>query len=425
MEEPDRVDVAIVGAGAAGLMTAITAAREARALPAARAPRIALLDGELRPGKKILVSGGGRCNVTNRTVTPADFHGDRRAVARVLARFGADDAVRFFDGLGVPLKHEPEFDKLFPVSDDARTVLDALLAECARLGCPVRGGFRVRSAVAEEGGFVVASDAGAVRARRLVLATGGRSMPSTGSDGGGYGIARALGHTVGTTVPALVPLVLHPHPFPHLAGISFPAEIVVRAASSGEGRVAARVRGPLLVTHFGISGPAALDVSRHWSTAAAAGAPPSLRLSVFPGEEPADVERAWLDAARSGGARTVGSLLARLPHRIAQRIAGLADVAPDRRIAELTRESRGRLLAAATALPLPVKDTRGFNAAEVTAGGVPLDEVDVRTMESRRRPGLHLVGEILDVDGRLGGFNFQWAWATGFVCGQAVGRLSP
>jgi hypothetical protein len=403
-------DVLVVGAGAAGLMTAITAAREAPSL------RIALLDGSPRPGTKILVSGGGRCNVTNRVVRPSDYHGDRAFVAKVLRRFDERRAVRFFQDLGVPLRHEPEFDKLFPESDDAHTVLAALLGECDRLGCPARAAHRVTAVRRGDDAFAADTTRGEFRARRVVLATGGRSLPRTGSDGSGYDLARSLGHTVTPTVPALVPLVLDPHPLAGLDGIAFPAEIRVLDGD----RVAAKVAGPLLATHFGVSGPAALDVSRHWSVAADAGRRLEVRLSLYPGLEPQDVERAWLEIARTDGRRSIANLLRDLPRRVAERVMEIAGSDPGRRLGDLPRDARSRLLATCTALPLPVKDTRGFNAAEVTAGGVPTAEVDPRTMESLVCAGLHLVGEILDVDGRLGGFNFQWAWATGFVAGQAA-----
>jgi predicted Rossmann fold flavoprotein len=325
--------------------------------------------------------------------------------------------VAFFAELGVELKHEPEFDKLFPVTDDAHTVRDALVGECARLGCAPRLAQRVTAVEpSADGGFVVRTAAGAIRARRVVLATGGRSVPLSGSDGFGYELAKSLGHTVTTTVPALVPLLLEPNPLAGLDGIAFPAEIRVLDGD----RVAARVQGPLLVTHFGVSGPAALDVSRHWAVAAAEGRRLELRLSFAPGREAQDVERAWIDEADRNGGRPVVSLLAGFPRRVLERILATAEVRADQRLGELSRVARGRLLAAFTSMPLPVKDTRGFNAAEVTAGGVPVAEIDPRTMESKVRPGLHLVGEILEVEGRLGGFNFQWAWATGFVCGQAL-----
>ncbi len=405
-----RAVVAVAGGGAAGLMTAITAAREDASL------RVVVLEGQPRPGIKILASGGGRCNVTNRVVTPSDFHGDRSLVARILRRFDENDAAEFFEGLGVPLKHEPEFDKLFPVSDSARTVLDALLAECARLGVAVETGFRVESVSRTERGFDVGSGDRSIACDALVLATGGRSLPKSGSDGAGYGFAETLGHTVGPTAPALVPLVLQPHVFADLAGIAVPAEVSVWS----EGRRVALESGPVLVTHFGLSGPAPMNVSRHFAVGRMASAPPEIRVNFFPGRRPEEVEAAWLDTARGAGTLQVVSLLDGLPARLARRIAELADVAPETRLSELSKNSRRRLLDAATNLRLPVTDTRGWNAAEVTAGGVPLTEVDVRTMESRKCPRLFLVGEILDVDGRIGGFNFQWAWATGFVAGQGI-----
>jgi predicted Rossmann fold flavoprotein len=164
-----------------------------------------------------------------------------------------------------------------------------------------------------------------------------------------------------------------------------------------------------------------MNVSRHFAVGRLAGESPEVRMNVLPGRAPADVEAAWLAAAQASGSRHAESLLAGLPGRLARRVCELAGVASETRLSELSKNSRKRLLDAATDLRLPVADTRGWNAAEVTAGGVPLAEIDVRTMESKRCPRLHLVGEILDVDGRIGGFNFQWAWATGFIAGQALG----
>ncbi|MCE9637159.1 MAG: NAD(P)/FAD-dependent oxidoreductase [Planctomycetes bacterium] len=407
-------DAIVIGAGAAGLMTAIIAGRERPGI------RLALLESQPRCGTKILVSGGGRCNVTNRVVRPTDFNGDRNFVAKALGRFGAERAAAFFEEIGVPLKHEAEFDKLFPVSDDAHTVRDALVGESERVGCGPRTSYRVRSVVREaDGGFVVTTSLGVLRAPRVVLATGGRSIPLSGSDGFGWEIAKSLGHSVTPTVPALVPLVLDPHPLAGLDGIAFPCEIRVTDPAAG-GRLVARVTGPVLVTHFGISGPAALDVSRHWAVAAEAGRQLEFRLSFAPGKEQQAVEAQWLAESLTGGSRPVVSLLAGFPRRIIERLLSASGVKADQRLGELSREARIRLLLAFTSTLLPVKESRGFNFAEVTAGGVPVSEVDARTMESKLCPGLHFVGEILDVEGRLGGFNFQWAWSTGFVCGQAV-----
>jgi len=347
-------------------------------------------------------------------VRPADFHGDRRAVARVLGRFGVAETVAWFREIGVELKREPGFDKLFPVSDRARDVLDALLDAASRAGVTLVAGFRVTGVRRPDGGFVLeAADGRELACRRLVLATGGRSLPKSGSDGTGYGFARALGHSLSEPCPALVALVLDPHPLGGLSGVSFPAaiEVWMRGCKSVE------VRGPVLVTHFGLSGPAALDVSRHWTTGGTP--PPELFLSFFPGRSRGEVERAWLLAAADGG-RSVASLLACLPARVARTVSVRAGLALEHPLARLEREQRMRLVEAATALVLPVGGTRGFKEAEVTAGGVPLAEVDPSRMASRRCPGLYLVGEILDVDGRIGGFNFQWAWSTGFIAGQAT-----
>jgi predicted Rossmann fold flavoprotein len=378
---------------------------------------VVLLDTALRPGAKILVSGGGRCNVTNREITERDFNGGPpHLVRRVLRAFTASDAVAFFRELGVSL-HEEEQGKLFPDTHKARTVLEALLAEAARLGVALRGGMRVGGIERDgAGGFTVAAGSNRLRAWRVVLATGGLSLPKTGSDGGGYALARSLGHTVVPTTPALVPLVLESGGDEALAGISVEVELRLRTA----GARPRSLTGPLLFTHFGVSGPAVLDMSRHLLRARLEGRSPRLFANLFPGEEASSLRALLVAGARTHPRAGLRSALGgRLPAAILERVAveqGLALGAP---LGQLERERRQRLLAALRERELVVRDSRGYNFAEVTAGGVPLGEVDLRTMESRACPGLHLVGEILDVDGRLGGFNFQWAWSTGFVAGQA------
>lgn len=413
-DTPDRSWVAIVGGGAAGMMTAIAAARATPGL------RVDVYEGATRAGIKILASGGGRCNVTNQRVIASDFQGDRRAIARVLRRFDAGRAAAFFEELGVQLKHEPEFDKLFPVTDSARTVVDALLAELERLGIELHLGFRVTGIARDSAGFhLVAEDGRTAAARRLVLATGGKALPKSGSDGAAYAFVRELGHSITVTEPALVPLVLEPHPLDGLSGIAVPVEIAVWR----DGRVEARQVGPMLITHHGVSGPAAMDASRHWSVGQATDRPVTLEVSFRPGAAPDVVEREWVEAARTDGGRSVRSLLADLPGRLAERLCEAAGVDSGTRLGQLGKRARRELLQRVTRLRLPVVRTRGFSHAEVTAGGVPLDEVDLKTMASRRTPDLYLVGELLDVDGRIGGFNFQWAWATGHVAGTAVATV--
>ena len=411
-------DIVVVGAGAAGLATAIFAAR------ADRAARIVCLDGAPRLGAKILVSGGSRCNVTNREVSERDFWGgSARVIRNVLRGFPADRAARFFEDLGVPL-HEEEDGKLFPDTNRARTVLDALLSETRRLGVDLRPAARVVAVGRDhrpDGPFTVTlADGAELQARTLVLATGGRSLPKSGSDGTGYGLARVLGHGLVDTTPALAPLVLNGERHTVLAGRSHPASLTL-AREHGKPTV---LTGALLWTHFGVSGPVALNMSRHWHRARLAGASLDVRLNLLPGETHASID-AWL--VEQGRARTkarVSTVLAtRLPAAVAERWADEADVG-EIPLAQLTRDARLALVDRLVNTRLDVRDSRGYTYAEVTAGGVPLDEIDPRTMESRVCDGLYLVGEILDVDGRLGGFNFQWAWSSAWVAGRALGRAA-
>lgn len=379
-------DIAIIGAGAAGLTAAIFARR------AAAEARIVALDGAPKIGAKILISGGGRCNVTHHVVSADDFNGNRNAIAKVLRTFPVAETVAWFEEMGVTLQRE-ETGKLFPTTDKARTIVDALLRECADV--EIRTRYRVE---AIDRGFVINDE---LEARRVILATGGRSVPKTGSDGRGYALVQSLGHSVTEVFPALVPLLLEEgHWLTSLSGISTDAELSVR---SGTGRVLTRVRGSLLFTHFGLSGPAALDVSRHWIAAKREGEKATLAVNFLPGETFESV-----DKALQGGA----SLRGRLPARLLDGLTPRSLTKPERR--ELARKLVEH--------PLPVEADRGFDYAEVTAGGVPLSEVDLNTMASRKCNGLYLCGEILDVDGRIGGFNFQWAWASGRLAGLGAAR---
>ncbi|MCM2317138.1 MAG: aminoacetone oxidase family FAD-binding enzyme, partial [Thermoanaerobaculia bacterium] len=396
-------DVAVVGAGAAGLMAAIFAARGGASTVA--------LDGASRLGAKILISGGGRCNVTHERVSAEDFNAsNRNLVAKLLRSFDVPDTVAFFRELGVELKRE-ETGKLFPVSDRAATVLDALVGEARRAGTELRTSSRVLAVCPRGAGFVLETGSGSVIARRVVLATGGRSIPKSGSDGAGYELARALGHSVGETFPALVPLLLEGgHWLMALSGIACDVELSLLGA---RGKLLKRVGGSMLLTHFGLSGPAVLDMSRHWIAAKREGEA-TLVASFVPGDDFPSID-GWLVAAgKESPRRTLVALLrANLTERLAESlIREGAEVAPDTPLGRLTREDRRSVAHALTALPLPVTGERGFGFAEVTAGGVPIEEIDLRTMESRVCRGLHLCGEILDVDGRIGGFNFQWAWAS-------------
>jgi predicted Rossmann fold flavoprotein len=410
------MDVIVVGAGAAGLATAIFAARAAPQL------RVCCLDGARHIGAKILVSGGSRCNVTNREVTERDFWGgSSRAVRNVLRAFPAERAAAFFETLGVAL-HEEEDGKLFPDSNRSRTVLDALLAEAARLGVGVEAGRRVTSLRKSDDGFELGIDGGpGLASRAVVIATGGRSLPKTGSDGFGYGLVRGLGHGYVETTPALAPMVLRGDRHVALAGVSHPAALSLRV----NGRIATRLEGPLLWTHFGASGPVVLNVSRHWHRARLDGGEIELLVSVCPGETFESLEAWWLEQERARPRAQVSTVIAtRLPAAIADAWIAAAGIPQDATMAHVNRHARRELVHALVETRLEVVDSRGYTYAEVTAGGIPLDEIDPATMQSRVCPGLYLVGEILDVDGRLGGFNFQWAWSSGWVAGHAIAKAN-
>ncbi|MFN3168922.1 MAG: NAD(P)/FAD-dependent oxidoreductase [Phycisphaeraceae bacterium] len=413
----DQCDLAIIGAGAAGLMAAIFAGRNAPP-----GTKIVLLDGAKKVGAKILIAGGGRCNVTHDVVTTADYFGGAsgNTVKKILKSFGVNQTTAFFNDLGVELKRE-DTGKLFPTTDKARTVLDALLHAVHDAGVELRTGSRVLIVQRDESRrFVIDIDhAHPLTARRVVLATGGQALPDTGSDGFGYVLARRLGHTVTDTWPALVPLNLPPdHWLTELSGVTLDVELTL---SGKTGKTLYKQAGPMLLAHFGVTGPAAMDMSRHLRDYGDQ-APRKLTANLCPGLTFEQLDASILDWTRQYPTRSIGALMKkRLPDRFAEamltKYLGIETGLP---LSRLSREDRKALCHAMTALPLPVVGDRGFKHAEVTAGGVPMSEVRTATMASNVCDGLYLCGEILDVDGRIGGYNFQWAWCTGRLAGLAA-----
>jgi predicted Rossmann fold flavoprotein len=282
----------------------------------------------------------------------------------------------------------------------------------------------VQDVARDDGAFRLATSQGVVTSRSLVLATGGLSLPKTGSDGWGYGIAQRLGHALVPTTPALVPLMIPGDDASaihrDLSGVSLRVRLDVRV----DGKVAARIPGSLLWTHFGISGPATLDASRHWLRARLDGRQVALSASLCPSESFESLEHAWTTSARTRPRTSLQTLVAALlPASAATAVLDRVAIRATQTLAELTREARRTLIQTLLEWPLPISDSRGYNYAEVTAGGVMLPEIDPSSMSSRTCPGLTLVGEILDVDGRIGGFNFQWAWSTARVAGEALAAL--
>lgn len=443
--QTQEVDIAIVGGGAAGLAAAIACAQAVTQQPdmsrevggsTSVAPlRVVVLDGARKLGAKILVSGGGRCNVTHDSATSDDFQGPKNIVRNILRAFDEKQAVAWFESLGVKLKRE-ETGKLFPVSDDAHTVLQALLDRCVQLGVQLLTEHRVSAVERGAGCFLITHSRGVLRARRVVMATGGRSLPKTGSDGQGWGVVRGLGHRVTETYPALVPLVLDGSFFHEkLSGVSHEAEL----STFVESKLVDRRAGSLLWTHLGISGPVAMDASRFWVIAQAQGRAVELRCSFVPGSGFERVEQWLVEASGRHPKRSVQmQLCERWPRRVAEVLceyvgSGVRSASNASgptagqsmgkiELGHLPRETRRELVHVLTGCVLPVVRDRGWNHAEVTAGGVPLNEINPATMESRLVPGLFLIGEMLDCEGRIGGFNFQWAWATGHIAGRACSR---
>jgi len=412
------IDLAVIGGGAAGLTAAIFAGEAS----ADRARRIVVIDSAKALGAKILVAGGGRCNVTHDVVTPADFNGSRNVVRNILAAFDVQATVRWFDSMGVKLKRE-ETGKLFPVTDSARTVVDALLERCHDLNIEILTAAKVQRIgrpTSEQPCFMIHHDRGSTPAQRIVLSTGGRSLPRSGSDGSGWELVKALGHTVTPTHAALAPLTLDARMFhAELSGLSLDVELSTYA----QGKRIDHRSGSLLWTHFGISGPVVMDASRHWIIAKETGGGPEMFCNLLPGESFESVEQWLIELSRSRPKLMVMNALSdRLAQRISACLMARENIEPTTTCGQLPRDARRALTHAVTKLPLPIQNHRGWNYAEVTAGGVPLQEIDFRTMESRKTPSLFLAGEILDCDGRIGGFNFQWAWATGYLAGKNAMR---
>jgi predicted Rossmann fold flavoprotein len=402
-------DIVVIGAGAAGLMAARFAALEAP-----EGVTVHLVESTPDGGRKILISGGGRCNVLPGTFRPERYVTDSspNLLRRMLRAWPLEEQREFFTNeLGLELQLEPETGKLFPVSGKARDVRDALVAAARKAGCQMHFGVRVTAI--EPRWRVHLADGRVLDAARVIVATGGLSVPATGSDGAGLRWVEALGHTVHPTYPALTPLTLSPPVHADLAGVSLP--VTLRAPGA---RPRFETHDGFLFTHRGYSGPSVLDASHLAIRSRTAGAHQGLEVQwTEQGQED------WNERLQSAGGGTVGGVLSdALPNRLAHRLAEDAGVAWDQPLARLPREQRLALVRALTAWPVPWSGDEGYKKAEVTGGGVALSVVDPLTLESRIQPGLHLCGEVLDAFGPIGGHNFLWAWTTGRGAGLGAAR---
>ena len=395
--------IVVVGAGAAGLMAAIAAAQSARP--------VLVVERTNDGGRKILISGGGRCNVLPSELAPERFVTDSAPhVMRGMLRSWplASQRAFFEHDLHVPLALEEETGKLFPVSNRARDVRDALVERARTLGAAFEFNTSLIALEPANHGWIVHTTHGPRPASRVVLATGGLSVPTTGSDGKGLELAASFGHRVNPVYPALTPLTATPAVHASLSGVSLDVRIRARV-----GRKVMQATGGFLFTHRGYSGPSILDISH---------------VAVRNRQAVIRVQWASLDAADweqlfAGSGSLVSNVLAtRVPQRLAFQMMDEAGVPLERRAGELRRAERIGLIERLTSYALPWSGDEGFKKAEVTGGGVALEEVDPRTLESRTHRGLFLCGEMLDAFGPIGGHNFAWAWATGRLAGLGASR---
>ncbi|PKV12063.1 NAD(P)/FAD-dependent oxidoreductase [Xanthomonas prunicola] len=390
-----RYDVLVIGAGAAGLMSAFTAGRRGR--------QVLVIDHANKVGKKILMSGGGRCNFTNTGTAPGNFiSANRHFCKSALARYSPSDFVEMVERHAIAY-HEKELGQLF-CDISSKQIVRMLLDECDAAGVQIRTQCDVLSVQRGSDGFDVQTSQGRVQAHSLIVATGGLSIPSMGASGFGYGLAKQFGHALLPTRAGLVPLTLsgkHQERLQELSGLALPVQAQCNGVS---------FRNSMLLTHRGVSGPAILQISSYWQPG------DDLRLDLLPGHDAA----AWLrEQKQQRGATELRNVLADvLPKRFAQRLCEVW--LPDKPVRQLDPP---QLQAAAELLgrfPLVASGTEGYRTAEVTLGGVDTNQVSSATMESRLMAGLYFVGEVLDVTGWLGGYNFQWAWASGHAAGSVA-----
>ncbi len=417
-------DVAVVGAGAAGLTSAIWSARQS----ASSKISICLFDSREKIGAKILISGGTRCNVTNRSVKTSDYRGGpAHFVKHVLEAFTPAQTIAFFKEIGVELTHEST-GKYFPTTHSGKTVLEALMKEAATRGVTLQTGQKILKLQKMKDSFEleIQSETGnsKILARRVILCTGGLSLPETGSDGTGLQIAQRLGHTLVPTTAALTPLLTDDGDWQALSGIALEASLFYYEA----GRKVAETKDSFLFTHFGFSGPSALDISRFF-TRAPKESKPEIRISFLPEYSVESLMTKLLKIQQDAPGKQIKNVFREdfsLPERFVETF--LKKIGADfyTTVGRIKKVDLTKLAARILDFPLKVTGVYGYKKAEATAGGVDLKEIKFSTMESKLVPGLYFAGEILDIDGRIGGFNFQWAWSTGAIAGKsaAVGLLS-
>ncbi len=418
------IDIAVVGAGAAGLMTAIAARQEAARLSIN--PSVVLFDSREKIGAKILISGGTRCNVTHRVVRATDYEGGaRHFIQHVLEAFTPEQTIEFFKTLGVDLVLEPS-GKYFPSTHSGKTVLEAFLKRLKETDVALCSGSRI-SAVKKNGDefFLTATTKAnenplVLSAKRVVLTTGGLSYPETGSDGTGFLIAKNFGHTLVKTTPALTPLTSTDAEWAELSGVTVDVELSYYERQKKKKTCS----GSFLFTHFGFSGPAALDLSRHFARAESS-CSPAIFANFIPGLSLESFEKFFTESKQKAPLKQIKKVMldcCKLPERVMDVLLKKINAPAQTAVRQISSIQARKIYEGLRSYPLPVSGVVGYKKAEATAGGIDLKEVHVATMESRIVPGLYFAGEMLDADGRIGGFNFQWAWSSGTVAGKSAAR---
>ncbi len=403
-------DVVVVGGGAAGMMAAIAAARQGAA--------VTLVERNPKLGRKLYITGKGRCNVTNHCAPEeilAAVPRNGKFLYSAVNRTTPGDVERFFTDLGVPLKVE-RGNRVFPVSDRAADIIDALFGELKRLKVPVLQR-RVLSLSQEGDGWAAETETGGLSCKAVILATGGLSYPATGSTGDGHRMAEELGHTVVDIKPSLVPLE-SPDPFcGQMQGLSL--KNVVLTVKTGKKKVVYQEQGELLFTHFGLSGPLVLSASAHMRNfdkeqyICAIDLKPAL-------DEPTLDARLVRELTQGANRDMANVLRALAPQSLVPVLLDRAGIPGERKAHDLTKQERRRLLELFKGFPVAVSGPRPIAEAIVTSGGVKVGEVDPKTMMSKKIPGLFFAGELLDVDAYTGGFNLQIAWSTGRAAGEGA-----
>ncbi len=404
-------DVIVVGAGASGMLAAYRAA--------SRGLSTVLLEKNRKTGTKILMSGGTRCNITQNTDTRgiiAAYGKQGRFLYSALAALSPDELIAMINEQGVATKAE-DTGKIFPISNRAVDVRDALLRLVQQTECSIRSEAPVERITRENEQFILTAATRRYTTRNLVITTGGMSYPESGTTGDGYSWAEQFGHSIVPTVPALAPLVVGDQWPRDLSGLTI--EDVELTVVHGTQEKIEQSRGSFLFTHFGFSGPTAMDVSRAFGRYPTSEL--TLRCDFWPGENVDQLRESTTATLASSPSQPILSLFRpELPKRFVEQILQMADIPPTQNGSEISRKKLSRAVQLLKNVEFKIQGTRGYKKAEVTAGGVSLKEVDSSTMQSKLQPGLYFAGEILDLDGPIGGYNFQAAFSTGWLAGSKV-----